>query len=82
MDDFKRIEFKIDRIDQRINNIDVTLASQHESLKDHIRRTELLEDQIKPIQKKINYAEGALKLIGFVATIAGIIEVILLAVKK
>jgi hypothetical protein len=55
MDDKKldRIETKIDKLDSRLDSVDVTLAKQHESLKDHIRRTELLEQEIKPVAKHV-----------------------------
>ncbi len=69
-----RIEDKIDAVGQKIGSIDVTLASQHESLKDHMRRTELLEQSIEPIKKHVNMVSGALKLIGLLATIGAIIE--------
>jgi hypothetical protein len=76
MDDLKRFEFKLDKIDQRINNIDVTLAAQHESLKDHIRRTNILEDQIKPIQKHVAMVDGITKFIGLLGILAGIAEAV------
>lgn len=44
-----RIEDKIDKLGERLNSIDVTLAAQHVSLEHHIRRTEILEEVVKPI---------------------------------
>lgn len=41
--DSKRIEDKVDQIQISINRIDITLAAQHESLKQHMKRTDLLE---------------------------------------
>ena len=80
-DDLKRLEFKIDKIDQRINNVDVTLAAQHESLKDHIRRTNLLEEQVKPIEKHVNMVNGAIKFIGILGIIAAIIEAVVMIMR-
>lgn len=65
---------KLGRIETRLNSIDTTLASQHEILKEHIRRTELLEADVKPIQRHVSMVEGAIKFIGLLALLAGIIE--------
>jgi len=43
MDRIERIEQKVDEVQKSISNIDVTLAEQHVSLKEHMRRTDLLE---------------------------------------
>jgi len=69
------IENKLDRIDARLNSIDVTLVAQHVSLKDHIRRTEILENEVKPIQKHVAMVNGALKFIGLLGILAGVLEV-------
>ncbi len=76
MDDLKRFEFKLDKIDQRINNIDVTLSSQAEVLKEHVRRTNLLEEQIRPIQKHVAMVDGITKFIGILGILAGIAEAV------
>lgn len=70
----ERIEDKIDKIGDRMSSIDTTLASQHISLQDHIRRTELLENAVEPIKKHVAMVHGALKLIGLVAMVLGGIE--------
>ncbi len=49
-----RIEDKIDKIGDKIGAIDITLVAQHESLKHHIRRTEILEEIVKPIQPMLS----------------------------
>lgn len=69
-----RIENKVDKISDKIGSIDSTLAAQHESLKDHIRRTELLEADVAPIKKHVAMVSGALKLVGLVGIIATIAE--------
>jgi hypothetical protein len=72
-----RIELKLDDISEHLGSIDVTLASQHVSLKDHIRRTTALETALMPVKTHVNRVEGALKLITLIATIAAIVEFIL-----
>lgn len=84
MDDKKldRIEDKIDKITEHISSIDSTLASQHVSLKEHIRRTEILETEIKPIQKHVSMMQGAFKFIMYLSLIATIAEAIHFMVSK
>jgi len=69
-----KIEAKIDKIQEKMSNIDVTLAAQHESLKLHIKRTDLLERKMEPVEKHVAMVHGALKLLGFIALLAGIAE--------
>jgi len=62
-----------------IKEVKVILARQDLQLAEHIRRTELLEEglelvrnDIKPLQKHIDYINGGLKLLGLLSLIAGI----------
>ncbi len=72
----ERIEKKIDDQNEHLASIDRTLVEQHASLKHHIRRTDLLEKQIEPINKHVARVEGALKLIGLLATITAIVAAV------
>lgn len=72
-----RIEDKIDKIVDRISSIDVTLARQHVSLEEHIRRTVALEQIVGPVQKDRLMAKGALKVVGALIAGAAIIAEIL-----
>lgn len=76
MDDERgqRIEAKLDKIEEHVSTIKVTLASQHISLVEHIRRTELLEKDIEPLKKHVIMAAGAFKLLGAIAVMAATIE--------
>jgi hypothetical protein len=69
-----RIEDKIDKVMEHTSSIDITLAKQHVILEEHVKRTNLLEEKLEPIQKHVNMVHGALKLIGLIATIAAIGE--------
>lgn len=53
-DKLDRIENKIDKIVDRIGSIDVTVAKQQVSLDEHIARTNILEDEIRPIKKHVD----------------------------
>lgn len=56
MADLDRIHDKLDILDEKLNSIDKTLAEQHITLKEHMRRSEaneksveLLKSELKPI---------------------------------
>lgn len=74
---------KLSSIDERLNKIEETSARHDENLKEHMKRSDLLEknlnliesdldEKIEPIQKHINYVEGFFKLLGVIALIVGI----------
>lgn len=65
-----------DKIFDRLGSIDSTLAAQHESLRDHMRRTEILEKAIVPVTKQMNMINGAGKLITAAGVLATILEFI------
>lgn len=66
-----RIESKLDRLDERVDSVDVTLAAQHATLKEHIRRTEALENQIEPLRRQSAMVAGAIKIAVWAGGIAG-----------
>jgi hypothetical protein len=70
------IEEKLDIIIEKQNEHSVILAVNTFHLADHIRRTELLEDRIDPIEKSYTEVNGMFKLIAGVSVIATIIDVI------
>lgn len=67
---------KVDTIDRRIDNVDVTLAKQHEQLAEHIRRTKLAEENIKHINRHVNMMEGGLKAFGAISAVLGILKLV------
>lgn len=77
----ERILNKLDEMDKRLDSIDQTLAAQHVEIRNHIKRTDIAEDRqnnfekimIDVVLKHINQVNGALKLIGIVATIVGVV---------
>ena len=72
----ERIEDKIDDARVHLSSIDKTLAEQHISLKDHMRRTEILETQLEPIKTQLSMAAGAIKVLGIVASLLTLLEAI------
>ena len=76
-DQITRLENKIDIIADKIASIDTTLAKQSIILDEHVRRTNLLEWKVDPIEKHVHMIQGALKLIGMVAIFIGILEALM-----
>lgn len=72
-DQLDRIEAKVGGLDDRLDKVDITLAAQHVSLKEHMRRTSILENDIKPIKKHVQRVHGALAFLGLLSVIAGLI---------
>lgn len=70
----ERIEKKIDDSNEHLSSIDITLAEQHISLREHVRRTNLLEQEIRPIKVHVSRVEGALKLLAIMASLIALIE--------
>jgi uncharacterized protein YdcH (DUF465 family) len=71
MSDFDRIFDKIEKIDDRLNNIDTSLVRQTVSLEEHIRRTNLLENEIKPVKRHVIMVESVFKFIGAISVVIG-----------
>lgn len=73
-----RIEHKIDDIADAQAEMNVVLGQQHVSLKEHVRRTNLLEAQVRPLQRHMAMVEGFFKYVGgftvFLGAVAAIFE--------
>ena len=76
----QKFEKKLDAISEKLQSIDVTLAKQHVVLDEHIRRTEILENRIDPIEKNSLMFYGFIKFlgipIGLLTTLAAITEIL------
>jgi len=79
----KKIELKLDRLDERLDKISITLTSQAVTLKEHVRRTNIAEQRIdslgldlKPIQRHVSQIRGVGKFIGLLGTLSAIAAVI------
>lgn len=63
--DLDRLENKIDNLVERTSNIDVTIAKQSVILDEHVKRTNILQSKVEPIEKSFVVVKGILKIIGF-----------------
>jgi hypothetical protein len=70
----ERIEKKIDEVADHVASIDLTLAGQHISLRDHMRRTAILEKEVAPIKKYVYMAQGVIGLLGVLSMLLGLLK--------
>lgn len=82
-----RIYSTLDKIQEDVSELKITSAKQEENLKEHIRRTELAEEnlsllrsEVEPIKQHVSMMNGVLKIVGLtsviIGTIAGIFQII------
>lgn len=77
MDDrLERIENKLDKVVDQIGEINETTTKQQVSLDYHIKRTDLLEKKLEPVEEHVQLVSALFKIIGGLAVVAGIISVI------
>lgn len=73
-DRLERIETKLDKVVEHISSIDITTARLTISVEEHVRRTNILEEDIAPLKARDNMRAGAVKLIGLVLGLCAAIE--------
>lgn len=69
------IEQRLDEIQKSLHSVDKTMALNTEQLAEHMRRTQLLEEQMAPVAKHVQQMQGAAKLLALLALIATIVAV-------
>ena len=86
MGDTGQLERKVDKLDERLDAVQIILAKQHESLSHHIYRTDLaerrqehIEDMWDVLRAHLNRVEGMIMVAkiagGFLATIATLLSI-------
>ncbi|BAQ92899.1 hypothetical protein [uncultured Mediterranean phage uvMED] len=71
-DEIEKLSEKLDKIDDRIDRIDKHLAVYNNQLEFHIKRTNKIEDELKPLKSSFFKAQGALAFLGILGLITGI----------
>lgn len=66
-----RIEQKLDDQNDHLSSMAVTLAEQHVSLEEHMRRTSIIEEDMKPIKAHVTLMNNIAKIVTFIVTILG-----------
>jgi hypothetical protein len=59
---YPKLEKRLERLDERLDTIAVTLARNTSSLEEHIRRTEILEQDFKPVKSHVTLMNNAAKV--------------------
>lgn len=75
MKKIKPEEDRLLQIERTLASIDKTLALNTHHLAEHMRRTQLLEDDMGPVKKHVEQMKGAAKLLGLIALVASIIAI-------
>lgn len=77
-EDLQKIDQKLDKLDDRLDAVDKHLAVYNEQLEYHIKRTNLLEQDLAPIKKHVIQVQGITKFligaIGLTTAIIGILK--------
>ena len=77
MDDkFQRLENKLDTLGDKLADIDKTLTRNTVSLEDHVRRTNLLEEKLAPVEKHVAMIQGIVKFIALMGVLLGIAKAV------
>jgi chromosome segregation ATPase len=58
----KRIEDKLDKLDERLDAMSTTLAVNTESLKEHMKRTAIIEQELKPVKAHVQLMNALAKV--------------------
>ena len=72
MKELDKIDRKLEKIDERIDSIDKHLAVYNSQLRFHIKRTDMLEEELKPLKSSLIKAQGAIMFIGLLATVVSV----------
>lgn len=67
---------KIDNIDSRIDNIDKTMAVNTASLEEHVKRTNILEKKLEPVEDHVKLMNAVAKLIALTSTVLGVLKLL------
>ncbi len=77
MDEFtgRKIIKDMEFVKKSLANIDKTLALQHQSLEIHIKRSDLLEQKLQPVEEHVASVKTVLRIMGWIGA-SGIVAVI------
>lgn len=68
---------RLKRIERHLSSIDVTLAKQSVILDEHVKRSNMLEAKLEPVEKHVAMVQGGFKLFGVLALILGVFKAML-----
>lgn len=66
--DYKRLEDKLDKVMDMQGEMNVTLAKQSVILEEHVKRTNILEEKLAPVEKHVSLMKSLMKIGGMALT--------------
>jgi len=66
-----KIYNKVEKLVEQLNDLNITVAKQEINLKDHMRRSDLLEEEVKLLDNRITPIEDHVKFVGSVTKVCG-----------
>jgi hypothetical protein len=81
-DELKRLATVVDRLDTRLDSIDLTLARNTASLEEHVRRTNALEALVVETKKDIKPIQDHVVFMKTLAYLGGLLVSALFALKS
>ena len=80
MDQVDKLEKKLEKMYEELAKINITLVSQHHTLKEHMKRSEanekaieIIKNELIPVQQHVNGLNYLLKALGVVSVILGLV---------
>lgn len=77
-----RVENKLDMALKDISDIKLSQATHNAVVENYMEKTKTIENTLAPIKTRVDMMSGAVKLITLLGILAGIVEVVLLVVRK
>lgn len=62
------MQAKLDKLDERLDSIERVLIRNTSSLEEHVRRTNILEEDMKPVKGHVTFVNNAAKLVAACAS--------------
>jgi hypothetical protein len=75
-DELNKLHLKIDKVSEEQQETNIHLAEYNTQLGIHLKRSEMLEQELKPVVKHVYMLQGALKLAASAGIIAGLVKLI------
>lgn len=80
-DELKGINKNLKKINRKLEELHVVTVRQQVILDEHVKRSNMLEAKMAPVERHVAMVSGAIKFIGFLGVIAAIIEAYVMATK-
>lgn len=68
-DELQYIRAKVDRMDERLDSIDKTLTLNTQSLVEHVKRTNILEQKLEPVERHVALVNATAKVLSVLFSI-------------